>query len=71
MLLLASLISCSSTSVIAQEDYPRMGATVQVIDDKISLEFPAVEPIVMTRSSGAALLTYITNLRDWGLYHAK
>jgi hypothetical protein len=68
---MASMISCSSTSVIAQEDYPRMGAVVQVIDDKIYLEFPAVEPIVMSRNSGSALLTYITNLKDWGLYHAK
>jgi hypothetical protein len=68
---MASLISCESTSVITKDEYPKMGAVVQVIDDKISLEFPAVEPIIMSRNSGAALLTYITNLKDWGLYHVK
>lgn len=46
-----------------------MAAVVQVIDESIILQFDDVSPIVMQVDSGKKLLSYITNLRDWGLYH--
>lgn len=69
VLLVVSLISCSSTSVITADDYPRIDGVVQVQDDEIVLALTDVTPIIMQIDAGKKLLQYLTDLRDWGLYH--
>lgn len=63
------LTSCSSTVDISKSDYPRLQAVVKADSDNILLIFPENEPIVMSQGSGKMLLKYLTDLRDWGLYH--